>query len=185
MLVKFGRVLPLGQSKATFSSLQEASIPSGQVWKISASRVEQGHVFQPVGSICPFQLSQGDLYHPDARLPFPAFRKILSHLLKFRRSLISGFSKATFSSLLEASILIGKVRKKSATRMEQGHVFQPLGSVCPFQLSQGDLCHQDARLPFSVLRKILSHLLKFRRSLISGFSKATFSSLLEASILIG
>ena len=143
MLVKFGRVLPLGQSKATFSSLQEASIPSGQVWKISASRVEQGHVFQPVGSICPFQLSQGDLYHPDARLPFPAFRKILSHLLKFRRSLISGFSKATFSSLLEASILIGKVRKKSATRMEQGHVFQPLGSVCPFQLSQGHLCHKD------------------------------------------
>ena len=64
MLVKFGRVLLLGKSKATFSSLQEASINL---------------------------VSLEELCHQGgARSRFPTFRKRLSVLVKFVRPLSPG-----------------------------------------------------------------------------------------------
>ena len=129
--------MPLGKSKATFSSLQEASINL---------------------------VSLEELCHQGgARSRFPTFRKRLSVLVKFVRPLSPG-CQATFSSLQEDSFTFTEIQRVSDIRIQQGHIFQPSRSFYPNWLSSEEICHQDgATSRFPAFRKRLSLLVKLGR----------------------
>ena len=149
-------------SKATFSSLLEASILIDKVWKSSAVGIEQGYIFQPSRSFYPIWLSSEEICQQDeASSCFPVFRKCLSLLVKLGRPI--WLSSEEICHQDGARSRFPAFRKRLSLLVKLGR---------PIWLSSEEICHEDgASSRFPAFRKRLSLLVKLGTPLSQGWSK--------------